>query len=392
MIHSDDGHVDRPQKPSSRPIKNDLHFEIITDAERLFSLKPHWDELCRRSADYNFSQSFPWCSTAWNIMARPQRRRLYCLVGWVGDRMVLIWPFVIQRRGLWTMLRPLGPETTEYSDVLVEDSPEADNWVALAWQTLRTTRNSDVIFLPFVRADSRLHRIISKDHPGSTWAGSTSSVSWDGYQDWESYHQSRNQRLRRNLRSDRRHLAERGNLSFELVTKHEEFPPVINWLFSHKNEWLARTKQCAPWHDAGLYQKFLISVAAEPGEVGSVTPFVLKLNGRIISAVLARISRFSVEPFIATFDRAYGRLSLGQLLYEDILEWAFKQRLAFDFRMGDQPYKKYWTNRASKVITYRFANSSWGATFFLASRCRAGLRRLSTKIIPNTYLSGKIRH
>jgi CelD/BcsL family acetyltransferase involved in cellulose biosynthesis len=377
------GHADRPRNHTPQ-IKNDFNFEIVTDAERLFSLKRHWDELCRRSAEYNFSQSFAWCWVAWNIMALPQRRRLYCLVGWVENRMVLIWPFVIQRRGLWTMLRPLGTETTEYSNVLVDDSPQADDWVALAWQTLRTNGASDVIFLPFVRADSRLRRIISQDHPRSAWAEPMSSVSWDGYQDWQSYRQSRKKHFRKELKQDRRRLAECGHLSFEVLTRHEQFPPAISWLFSHKKEWLVRTKKHAFWHDAALYQRFLIRVAAERDEVGRVVLFVLKLNGRIISALVARTSRFSVEPFITTFDRAYGRFSPGQLLHENILEWAFMQRLEFDFRMGDQPHKKSWTNRASKVITYRFANSSWGAAFFLASRCWAELQSVRRNFLHRT--------
>jgi CelD/BcsL family acetyltransferase involved in cellulose biosynthesis len=382
MTDSDDGNVERPREQSSPPIKNNLRFEIITDVGQLFSLKPHWDNLCQRSIDYNFSQSFQWCSAAWNIIGHPHRRQLYCLVGWVDNRMVLIWPFVIIRRGLWFMLHPLGSETTEYSDVLVEDSPEADHWVALAWQKLRTTCNSDIIILPYVRSNSRLHRIITQEHSVPAWVSPISSVSWDGYREWESYYRSLKRHFRYLLRSKRRQLAERGNLSFEVVTKHEQFPPIINWLFFHKKEWLIKTNRDSPWQDAELYQKFLIKVAAEREGIGNVILFVLKFDGQIISAALGRISKFSAEGLIAAFDRAYSKYGPGQLILEDILKWAFKQGLEFDFRIGNDAYKKYWTNRESKAITYRFINSSWGAAFSLASRCRSELQSLRRNLLP----------
>src|ERR1035437_7725017 len=178
-------------------------FEIIRDVGKFLSLKPHWNYLCDKSADYNFSQSFEWCVAAWNIMSKPHRCQLYCLVGWVDDRVILIWPFVVQRRALWLIARPLGSVTTEYCDVLVEDSPEADRWVALAWQTLRTTCRSDVIMLPFVRAGSRLHRIVSRERPMSADVSPISSVSWDGYHEWESYYRSLNNSFRYSLRSRR---------------------------------------------------------------------------------------------------------------------------------------------------------------------------------------------
>ena len=171
---------ERPQEPSSRTFKNNLRFEIVTDAQQLISLKPHWDDLCHRSIDYNFCQSFQWCLASWNIMVPPQQRRLYCLVGWLDNRIVLMWPFVNVRHGLWSMLRPLASDTSVYSDVLVEDSPQSGLWVSLAWQKLRATCNNDIISLPFVRIDSRLHRLLSQDRPLSAWVNSTSGVSWDG--------------------------------------------------------------------------------------------------------------------------------------------------------------------------------------------------------------------
>lgn len=381
MANGDDGDVERPREPSSRPTKNSLCFEIVTEVGRLFSLKPHWDNLCDRSIDYNFSQSFQWCSTAWKIIDLPQRRQLYCLVGWVDNRVVLIWPFVILRRGLWVVLRPLGSETTEYSDVLVENSAEADYWVALAWQKLRTTCKSDIVILPFVRANSRLHRVISKERPMSAWVNSISSVSWDGNQEWESYYQSLKRDFRYLLRSRRRRLAELGNLSFEAVTEQEQFRSIINWIFSHKTEWLIRTKRHSPSLESEPYKEFLIRVAAQSEGFGSVMLFVLKFDGRIISAVLGRISKFSAEAVIAAFDRSYGQYGPGHLLYEDILKWALERRLELDFRIGNEAYKKDWTNRESEVITYRFINSIWGAAFSLASRCRSKFQSLQRQLL-----------
>jgi CelD/BcsL family acetyltransferase involved in cellulose biosynthesis len=294
----------------------------------------------------------------------------------VDNRIALIWPFVILRRGLWLTLHPLGSETTEYSDVLVEDSPEADHWVAQAWQKLRTTCNSDIINLPFVRTSSRLHRIVSQERPMSAWVNPISSVSWNGYENWESYYQSLKKDFRHSLRRKRRRLAERGNLSFEAVTKHEQLPLIIDWLFSHKTEWLIRTKQRGPWQDAEVYKKFLVAVAAKEPEIGGIMLFFLKLDDEIISVSLVRISKCSVEGLISAFDRTYDKCGPGQLLHENIIRWAFERRLAYDFRIGMESYKDAWTNCKSEVITYRFVNSIWGEAFSLASRCRSKLQSL----------------
>ena len=145
----------------------------------------------------------------------------------------------------------------------------------------------------------------------SAWVNSISGVNWDGNQEWESYYRSLKRGFRYSLRSRRRQLTERGKLSFEVMTDHEQFPPILDWLFTHKTEWIIRTRQRSPWQDAERYKKFLITVAAEGDEFGNIMLFVLKFDDQIIAAVLARISKFTVESFIAAFDRAYGKYGPG---------------------------------------------------------------------------------
>ena len=278
------------------------------------------------------------------------------------------------RRAIWSVLHPLGSVTTEYTDVLVEDNPDADHWVELAWRHVRATCNTDLIDLPFVSIDSRLHRVIGEERPMVAWGNFVSSVNWDGYQDWENYYQARKRDFRRSLRVTRHRLGQRGNLTFDMINDAEQIARTVSWIFLHKTEWLIRTKQGGPWRDRELYEKFLIKVmTAERQELEGLHAFSLKLDGRIMSAALCRISRSGMEGVIGAFEQSFRQYGPGQLLYEDILKWAFKRGLNFDFRLGNDKYKTRWTNQESNVNSYRFVNSNWGSAFALASRSRSKL-------------------
>jgi len=153
--------------------------EIITDYRKFLSLERYWCDLYQRSREYDLTESFEWCGCSWQIVAKPQGRRLHCLVTWQDGRAVLIWPFVTHRWGLRTVGYPLGPETSEYSSVLVEAGPEADRRVLSAWRTLRKTLRTDKILLPRVKSGSALHRAIveSKIAAHSVWVSPILYVS-----------------------------------------------------------------------------------------------------------------------------------------------------------------------------------------------------------------------
>src|SRR5262245_24257397 len=253
-------------------------YEIINDPTKFLSLKKSWDDLYERSIEHDLTQSFEWCRCSWQIVAEPQGHRLHCLVAWQGDRAVLIWPFVTHRRVLRTVGSPLGPETSEYSGVLVEGGPEAHRRINTAWNML--CRYFDKIILPFVKIGSPLHHVILANkftpRPASkVW--STPHVSWDGYQDWESYSRFLKQDFRAELRRKRRRLSEHGNLSFELVQDRDHFAVVIDWIFRHKTDWFARTKETSVWRNTDIYKTFLVAVA-QTKAIEQIKVFTLKFN------------------------------------------------------------------------------------------------------------------
>jgi len=359
---------------SDEMVRTPDRYEIITDHNKFLSLKRHWDDLYESSAERDLIQSFEWCRCSWELMAKPQRRRLNCLVVWQRDRAVLIWPFVTYGR-LPTFARPLGPETSEYSSVLVEGGSEADRRVLTAWAILRKNLRADKILLPYIKSGSLLHRAIvaSKvaSRPVMLWP--TPYVTWVGYQDWDSYYRFLKGEFRHSLRRTRRRLAEKGNLTFERINDRDRFPVILDWIFQRKTDWLARINEKSVWRETDLYRNFLIAAQTQMPE--QIQSFILKLNDEIISAVLCRISKLRAECVIATFDPAYSKYGPGQLLYEDILKWAFERRLDCDFRLGNQLYKQYWTNSTSEAVTYQFMNSLRGAAFVRLKDALLSVRR-----------------
>jgi CelD/BcsL family acetyltransferase involved in cellulose biosynthesis len=127
-------------------------WEIVGDAGALRALEGDWNALWERAGDAYATERFAWCWAAWTQVAQPLGRRLHCVVGRSGGRVVLIWPFVLFRYALWKRARPLAPEVAEYSGVLVERDALADARVATAWQMLCTTGRPDAVIVPHVPA------------------------------------------------------------------------------------------------------------------------------------------------------------------------------------------------------------------------------------------------
>ena len=341
-----------------------ITFEIVTDPRALEALERDWDALYDRAAQPYFSQSFIWCWTSWQTVSQPRRRKLHCLVGRYGDRVVVIWPFVLHRLALWWVARPLGPEATEYSSVLVEDGPEIKRHVAAAWNALRRSLSCDVILVPFVHVGSTLNQVLSDERmPAYIEVDHTSYVTWREHPSWESYYSSVDSKMRREVKRTRRRLAEQGLLTFTHAAETDECPTIIAWALRKKVARLTQRHRRNGWMRKPEYQSFLNAIASQSGPSGRLIVSVLKSNDRIIAVDLCTIDRFRIEAFFTVFDSAFRVFGPGQLVMEDGLRCAFAQSREYDLRLGSEAYKKHWANGSSDVFSYVFGNSLWGVAY-----------------------------
>lgn len=366
----------------TNPVEADL-YEVVTDPRALEALKAEWDALYDRAAQPYFSQSFAWCWTAWQRVSAPRGRRLHCLIGRAGGRIVLIWPFVIHRLGLWSVARPLGPETTEYSCVLVEEGPEAASRIDRAWKVLRESLDADIILLPLVRDETELCRLLAAETtPAFTETDPTSYVSRAKYENWEAYHRSLDGDLRREVRRTRRRLAEKGELIFEPSVESTQRAAVIDWILQQKGQWLSEAKRHNPWLQAPEYRDFLVAMATTTAPTGQLLVSALRLDDRIVAATLHRVDRTRLEGLLTVFDPAFRAYGPGQIILEECLKLAFAQNHDLDFRLGAESYKNEWTDGSCDVFSYEFGISRWGAFYVLYRHTAQRISRLRYRVPP----------
>jgi CelD/BcsL family acetyltransferase involved in cellulose biosynthesis len=353
-------------------------FDIVDTPEAFAALRGEWERLCARVPGHYLGQTFDWAWACWRTVAAPRGRRLACVVGRSGARLVLVWPLAIDRDG-WggSIARPLDSETSEYSAVLVEDGPDAERRVRAALALLRGRRVCDRLELPNVHADTALERVLASQH-SRTQAMRTGSmdaawVSWKGIGSWEQYLDGLDSHERRELRRKTRRLQECGELSLEVVTDPAGGMAALDWSLAQKLPWLEKTGRRNAWIGEPEHRAFLAATLAAFAPSGRRIVFVLKLKEEIIATLLVSVDRVRTEWFFCAAHPGYARFSPAQVLRERALHWAFDHGLDCDLRIGEQRFKGFWCNRIAHTCTWLVANSARGRAALLALQLRKAL-------------------
>jgi CelD/BcsL family acetyltransferase involved in cellulose biosynthesis len=73
---------------------------------------------------------------------------------------------------------------------------------------------------------------------------------------------------------------------------------------------------------------------------------------------------------LCTYDPAFAKHSPGQLLQKELLQWAFENGLDYDWRLGDEGYKRDWASHTVLASTYVLPRNPAGRLFaaYLARR------------------------
>ena len=292
----------------------------------------------------------------------PLGATLHVVVCFEDDELVAIWPLVRRRQALWRVVNQLGPLTPDFSDVLVEESPGADAYVAAIWQSVQTTVGADLIILPSVKATTRLSDLLARSaHVKTQTPDIAPYVSWQASDTWETYYDSLGPSTRKKLKRLRRQLQAKGDLRFEAVRAPERMPGLIGWLLQEKRVWADRTGKRGAWLLSDCYERFLVQQAMEQSSEASFVMFLLTLDGEPIAAMFSMEGARHTEGIIASFSASLARLSPGLVLYEYIMRHAFNRGLAFELGIGKEQVKLFWSRDTShETASYRLGLTPWG--------------------------------
>jgi CelD/BcsL family acetyltransferase involved in cellulose biosynthesis len=311
---------------------------------------------------------------AWRTIAAPAGHNLLCLVGWNKGRMVAVWPLVTCRKRGWKYVQPLNATGAESADILTDDTLHQQDWIRSAWRVIRKNSKSDVILLPYVRTGTALRCMLSLSGQRAMLDdGVAFCAHLRSEPDWDSFYGSLSKTHRRQHAVMRRRLAELGSLQFEIIPAGDpRCPQLVDWLLTNKRTWAERTGKKGPWLFAGAYREFLVSLLADSVNLKALI-MSLTLDGTPICLKIAAAGKRTLEGLIAGFDVRYEKYSPGNRLDEYGVKWAFEQKLDYDFGIGTESFKKFWSrNGPIEAPTFHIANSWWGQlAIYLRSRRKA---------------------
>ena len=356
-----------------------LAFGIVADEQEFRSLEPEWRDLFRRLKGRNYFQTFDWNWRSWEHVARRRRQTLFVVVGKRAGKVVLIWPLVRFRRLLLRSAEWIGGEFAYCHDVLVEDAPEAGEWLEAAWGYV--LERVDYMWLNHMTDDAALVPFLRRVAGVVREVEAAPYIDWSEWSDWEAYWRKRSRNLRGDVGRRRRRLAEQGEVAFEPVTSAPEIRKTLDWILEHKAAWMKRKGlriQDEGVDTAGT-QEFYRAYVADACASDNLRLFRLTLDGNILAAEMGILFEGVFVYEIGAYDPDWEKFAAGKVLMADLVRWTLENDCTvFDFMPYGESYKYLWAPKEANNTTYLVPCSLRGRILVAWRRSRLGatMRRL----------------
>ncbi len=341
--------------------------DIITDSAKMAELEADWNALWLK-AKGSFYQSFSLCYHSWKEIAEPAGRSLFCIVIRDKGAMVLVFPMVRYRKGPLLMIRPLGPNAAETTDMLVDPDTDRQAVITRAWRTIERGAKADIIHMPFIKVGSTLDQLVQRRRSFERDAEIAPFADLQDQTDWETYQKIIGTNARQQLNRKRKRLSELGEFAFveiDPVANPERTAELLEWMFAQKQIWAERAGKDWNMISSQEYRDFLYRWITDPNNIQQMRIYTIEIDKMPIALKLAAYGVSHLDLIIAAFhpDPQYAKYSPGFVLDEFWMKIVFEKRLNVDFGAGSEPYKLFWSrNVKNDLANYRIPDTIAGAT------------------------------
>lgn len=364
------------------PLKLAIHdnFAVIEALWRRFE----------RAADCTPYQTFDWLA-AWqrHVGVCEGARPVIAVATFADGEPAFLLPLAVEPSGRARRLCWLGQDLNDYNaPLLAKDFAQRvtpDRFVA-AWREVRLRiQREPALRHDWVEMEKMLPEVGGQANPLCHLAvrvnpsGAHATALGSEWKDF--YFDRRSSATRRRDRSKRKRLSEFGDISFVTETDAQDITRTLQILMQQKHRLFAHRGIGDMFARPG-WREFFLDVAANPatrhmvhvsrvqiGEVCAATNFGLVFGGTFYH-VLASYD-----------DGEMAHYGPGALHLRELLAYAIGRGLRrFDFTIGDEPYKRDWSDSAATLLDYRAAATWRGWPAF----CRATLARPVKRFIKQT--------
>jgi CelD/BcsL family acetyltransferase involved in cellulose biosynthesis len=322
-------------------------------------LRSEWDRLADASPSHSPSVTYQYCELAAAHMFR-RDGQVYVIKIYDENGLSLLWPLVVLSKGIVRVLRELtGGSGEEYGGPLLRSDTTPAS-IRAAIHAMKKIK-ADVFEIAWVDDGSDLQGVVSDipqpwivrraprriSAPPGAEGKPRYAISFRGFATWEDFMATRQRSIRVNHnRRLRQLITEHREVEFGWCTTAEDAERVLKWLFANKRSWAeARGLRTAYLRNDNL-QNFCVELARRTDL--SITPLItyIKIGGAPVAAVFNLVGPKVVEFFTTTYDKAFGRYSVGVLLLSYIAKWAHENGRDFDMRYRHEDYKAQWANHS----------------------------------------------
>jgi CelD/BcsL family acetyltransferase involved in cellulose biosynthesis len=352
--------------PEDTVSQEQITFEIVRDEGAMAQLRDDWQRLWEGRTGAYYLPSFDVLAETFASIHAPEGKRLFVVVGRVGPRVVLICPIVLGRHKFWRTATWLSRDPIDYGDVLVEPSPQAQDWIDAAMRHLLTTVRCDLVILNAVRDDAAVAPIVRRHFPVQIEDNPAPFIDFGRHADWKSFEANLQRNFRRQLNRRMRRLDEAGEVRFTFEHQSEALEDTVQWIVERKREWIKERDLTNELGVSDDHAAMFVRLLKNPDRPENALIARLTLDGELIAADIGILVGKRFYSDLGTFDLKWGKFSPGALLLRETIKWALENGYEiFDLGRGNDDYKVIWSDDQVKLNRYMKAQTLFGRIYTL---------------------------
>tara|TARA_B100001123_G_C15345112_1_gene1036638 strand:- start:307 stop:1407 length:1101 start_codon:yes stop_codon:yes gene_type:complete len=195
---------------------------------------------------------------------------------------------------------------------------------------------------------------------------------------WESFSKEYlSKKVLADSRRQRKRLSELGELSFNIAKNDEEIKKITQLMIKQKSR---RYIETGSWDMFGIeeYKNFYLNLEQKLGGLGRVHVSYLSLDKKIIATHWGLVSSDNFYYLMPTHEgEGWEKFSPGKLLLESLIKWSIDNNLKmFDLTVGDEAYKRKWSNEVSPIYEHIYPVSLTGRIYLFVQKLKVNIKRI----------------